>query len=380
MSSQYIYSIHPSLSFAPSVKHFEKHNHLIDGHTALSFTEKPCTPFTYLIGWSKHGLYYYGSRYSQYCHPTNLWTTYFTSSDVVTFTVDLYGEPDIIQIRQVFDDIRTCLAFEHKVLTRLDAANNPKFLNKRNSEVSQRVCVISGKKLITNQETGESIYIQEDQLDRFPDYVLGAAVSRYSHMSDMLNAVDPITGLKESERRAALAVEKKRLSGSAVVTARIAANTRRTTIVDGKTIDQIAAEKISNTRLTKIDPVTGLTVGKAGGQKLAKTLQDIDEETGLTKLELRTRSRMTNSKNRKEVLIYNSVGELVYHIDGVINRFDPFCKEHNLPKRALYDSFMNGGEPIYVTNKLPSINTEHFKQFVGWYAIRIPFEKAGEPA
>lgn len=295
MSSQYIYSIHPSLSFAPAVKHFEKHNHLIDGHTALSFTEKPCTPFTYLIGWSKHGLYYYGSRYSQYCHPTNLWTTYFTSSDVVTFTVDLYGEPDIIQIRQVFDDIRTCLAFEHKVLTRLDAANNPKFLNKRNSEFGENVSTNAGKRLITNHTTGDSIFIQEDQLDKFPDYVLGAPVGGCIQMSDMLNTVDPITGLKESERRALLIAENKRINGTIQISVDKAAETRRTTFIDGKSISQITGEKISNIRLTKIDPVTGLTVGKASGQTLAKTLSEIDESTGLTRAELRARRRQLTS-------------------------------------------------------------------------------------
>jgi hypothetical protein len=40
-------------------------------------------PYTYLIGWSKLNLWYYGSQYGKKAHPSNLWRTYFTSLEEV---------------------------------------------------------------------------------------------------------------------------------------------------------------------------------------------------------------------------------------------------------------------------------------------------------
>ena len=62
-------------------------------------------PYTYLIGWSKIKKYYYGVRYKIGCQPDDLWKKYFTSSYFVKCMRETFGEPDIIQIRKVFDDI-----------------------------------------------------------------------------------------------------------------------------------------------------------------------------------------------------------------------------------------------------------------------------------
>jgi len=60
------------------------------------------TPYTYLIGWSNCNQWYYGVRYGKNCHPSDLWKTYFTSSKDVKKMIDEVGNPDIIQIRNVF--------------------------------------------------------------------------------------------------------------------------------------------------------------------------------------------------------------------------------------------------------------------------------------
>ena len=41
-------------------------------------------PFTYLIGWKNLNKYYYGVRYADNSTPSDLWTVYFSSSDIVT--------------------------------------------------------------------------------------------------------------------------------------------------------------------------------------------------------------------------------------------------------------------------------------------------------
>jgi hypothetical protein len=64
-------------------------------------------PYTYLIGWTKHNKWYYGCQYAngqRVANPSNLWTTYFTSSKHVKECRELYGEPDVVQVRCVHRD------------------------------------------------------------------------------------------------------------------------------------------------------------------------------------------------------------------------------------------------------------------------------------
>lgn len=87
------------------------------------------TPFTYLIGWSKLNKFYYGVRFARDCHPTDLWTKYFTSSKIVKTYRKLYGEPDIIEIRKTFNDPLSSKNWEDKVLRRLKVEGTNHWLN-----------------------------------------------------------------------------------------------------------------------------------------------------------------------------------------------------------------------------------------------------------
>lgn len=88
------------------------------------------TPYTYLIGWSGLDKWYYGVRYAKGCHPVDFWVTYFTSSYVVDEFRKTHGDPDIIEIRKVFDCPKRALQYEQKILSRLMTAKSIKFLNK----------------------------------------------------------------------------------------------------------------------------------------------------------------------------------------------------------------------------------------------------------
>jgi hypothetical protein len=115
-------------------------------------------PYCYLIGWTTSGIYYYGRRTAKKCHPSELWHKYFTSSkEVASFRVQ-HGEPDIIKITKVFSDneqgVVDCKLWESKFLTKVDARNNPKFLNKVNSDhklnpINTGPCKDSRKKAIS---------------------------------------------------------------------------------------------------------------------------------------------------------------------------------------------------------------------------------------
>jgi len=92
-------------------------------------------PYTYLIGWSKHNKFYYGRRTAKNCRPDEFWKKYFTSSKDVKSFRERFGEPDIILIRKTFpNNPDACKLWESKFLEKVNAQNNPKFLNKRNGD------------------------------------------------------------------------------------------------------------------------------------------------------------------------------------------------------------------------------------------------------
>lgn len=97
-------------------------------------------PYTYLIGWSKHNLWYYGARYinnpktKKYANPSDLWVTYFTSSKYVKIVRGKYGDPDVIQIRKTFDCEVKTREWEIKVLKKLDVKRDHKFINRHNGD------------------------------------------------------------------------------------------------------------------------------------------------------------------------------------------------------------------------------------------------------
>lgn len=90
-------------------------------------------PYTYLIGWSAYKLYYYGAEYAdttKIANPTNLWKTYFTSSKYVAETRLKLGEPDIVQVRKVFNTKEETQKWEQRVILRSKLYLKENFLNK----------------------------------------------------------------------------------------------------------------------------------------------------------------------------------------------------------------------------------------------------------
>ena len=90
-------------------------------------------PYTYLIGWSQHNKWYYGVRYSKKCNPEDLWKTYFTSSKKVQEFRKQYGDPDIIQVRKIFDNPIKAKSWEDRVLMKLKVESSEKWLNVRSN-------------------------------------------------------------------------------------------------------------------------------------------------------------------------------------------------------------------------------------------------------
>jgi hypothetical protein len=94
-------------------------------------------PYTYRIGWSKTGMNYYGVRYAVDCHPSDLFATYFTSSDYVAEYIKEHGLPDIIEVRKTFtseDRVNHARNFEHRVLRRMKVKSRDDYLNKTDNK------------------------------------------------------------------------------------------------------------------------------------------------------------------------------------------------------------------------------------------------------
>jgi len=90
--------------------------------------------YTYLIGWSKYNKFYYGVRFSKNCRPEELWVSYFTSSKHVKNFAKINGDPDIIQVRKIFDDANKARNWEEKVLKRMKVIEKDIWINKSNNK------------------------------------------------------------------------------------------------------------------------------------------------------------------------------------------------------------------------------------------------------
>lgn len=88
-------------------------------------------PYTYLIGWTKQDKWYYGVRYANKVSPDlDLWKEYFTSSNYVTEFRNLHGEPDVVAIDKIFDDVDSAVEYETQYLLENKVLGNTKWLNK----------------------------------------------------------------------------------------------------------------------------------------------------------------------------------------------------------------------------------------------------------
>lgn len=107
--------------------------------------------YTYIIGWSNLDKFYYGVRYASNADPSDLWKTYFTSSKHVKEFREKHGEPDLVQVRKVFDDPDKARLWETKFLKKVNVLNNDKFLNKTDNISIDPVAALRGSLQSTNK-------------------------------------------------------------------------------------------------------------------------------------------------------------------------------------------------------------------------------------
>lgn len=102
---------------------------LLDINTYTSSVKVIIMYYTYLIGWSQPKKFYYGVRFSAKAQVSDLWKTYFTSSKKVSKFREENGEPNVIQIRKIFQTKQKALDWEAKVLRRMRVHQKDEWLN-----------------------------------------------------------------------------------------------------------------------------------------------------------------------------------------------------------------------------------------------------------
>lgn len=87
-------------------------------------------PYTYRIGWTEQNIYYYGVRWAnnQRAPEKDLWIKYFTSSPSIPKLREKYGEPDLIEVRKVFESKHDARDWEWRVMKRF-VRGAPNYIN-----------------------------------------------------------------------------------------------------------------------------------------------------------------------------------------------------------------------------------------------------------
>lgn len=121
---------------------------------------KTTIPFTYLIGWTEHNLWYYGVRFAKGCSPDDLWTTYFTSSEIVANTRTTLGEPNIVQVRKQFLSEADAKRWEDKVLSSIPIEKRQHWLNQTFSSFRGVVFTETIRKRIGEKSKGRKCKLE----------------------------------------------------------------------------------------------------------------------------------------------------------------------------------------------------------------------------
>lgn len=98
--------------------------------TDTIYDTKTCVPYTYLITHLPSQKVYYGVRFANGCHPSDLFDKYFTSSKVVKQLIKTDGVDAFkIEIRRTFTSKEAAMLWENKVLKRMNVVKRTDFLN-----------------------------------------------------------------------------------------------------------------------------------------------------------------------------------------------------------------------------------------------------------
>ena len=110
-------------------------------------------PYTYRVKFIPTGEYYYGVRYSKNCKPSDLWVTYFTSSNKVMKLINEHGKESFdIEVRRIFDTKEQAIQWEERVTRRV--IYWPNYLNANSGKAFNHSKSVNGGLVAVNRGTG----------------------------------------------------------------------------------------------------------------------------------------------------------------------------------------------------------------------------------
>lgn len=284
------------------------------------------TPYCYLIGWTKQNLWYYGRRTAEDCHPSEFWKSYFTSSKQnksnTAQTVDTcrheYGEPDVIEIRRVFSDIVSCRSWENSLLTRINAAKNPKFLNRTNGDKNYDT---TGKVNVIDKQGNVFVVTVDDTRLKTGELFTRNKGKTY----------EEISGEELGKKR------RERMTGE-----------------NNPFFGKKHSEEFKLKQSEKKSGENGPMYGRKGKDHPSFGLRD-SEETRKKKSIARQ-----GNKNPKALLIhiFDANDNLMFVSDG---NFADVCKINDLPGKKLHQTYKNNTKILYKKR-------DGRPEFNGWYA------------
>jgi len=141
-------------------------------------------PYTYKLIFKPTGQYYYGVRYSKDCHPEELFVKYFTSSKHIHKLIKEYGvDTFTYKVSKIFKTPKEAIDHEHKLLCRVNADKNGKFINKTKNKA-----IKSNKGLIVIHHILLDIETWHDPNLPIPEgWVRGASSKRKRNLSISLS-------------------------------------------------------------------------------------------------------------------------------------------------------------------------------------------------
>lgn len=129
--------------------------------------------FTYLLGWSKSKVFYYGVRYGKNAVEESVGKTYFSSSRYVRQFIKVNGEPDIVQIRKRFSTSLKAKRWEETVIRRIGCVKSERWLNKGNNdsfkdivmteEIAQRISEVKKR---NNIDRPKLVFFNDGKVNR----------------------------------------------------------------------------------------------------------------------------------------------------------------------------------------------------------------------
>lgn len=176
-------------------------------------------------------MFYYGVQWKLGCSPSNLWTTYFTSSKHVKAFRAQHGEPDIISIRKTFSSSADARVHESKVLKRMHCGSRVDFLN-----VTEQPCPSFRRK--HSEESKAKMRASAPRLPRPPEVraKIGAAHKGKPKSPESVEKMrQSLTGIKHTEQsKANMAASRIGLKATDSHRANIAAALSKSCVLMGQ--------------------------------------------------------------------------------------------------------------------------------------------------